>query len=86
MNSVILNQPAHEGRKEGKSMKRTKSVTMKPQSVTRYEIVCDEKEAFEPCGCMTSSKRQAVKDLKSVRRYCPEAYVAEVTYTRATVR
>ena len=67
-------------------MKRTKSVTMKPQSVTRYEIVCDEEGAFEPCGCMTSSKREAVKELKSVRRYCPEAYLAKVTYTRASVR
>ena len=86
MSSVTLTQPAHDGRKEGMIMKRTKSVTVKPHSVTRYEVVCDEREVFEPCGCMTSSKREAVKDLRSVRRYYPDAYVAEVTYTRATVR
>ncbi len=60
--------------------------SVKPQSVTRYEIVSDEEGAFEPCGCMTSSKGEAMKELRSVRRYCPDAYVAKVTYTRATVR
>lgn len=71
-------------------MRMTKPInrqaSVKPQSVTRYEIVSDEEGAFEPCGCMTSSKREAMKELKSVRRYCPDAYVATVTYTRATVR
>ncbi|HAP38615.1 MAG TPA: hypothetical protein DCQ94_02540 [Nitrospira sp.] len=86
MNPVTLNQAAHDGRKEAMIMKRTKSVTVKPHSVTRYELVCDEEEVFEPCGCMASSKREAVKELKSVRRYCPEAYVANVAYTRASVR
>ena len=63
-----------------------KRATAKSESVTRYEIVCDEGGAFEPCGCMASSKREAVKELKSVRRYCPEAYLATVTYARASVR
>jgi hypothetical protein len=67
-------------------MKRTKSLMMKPQSVTRYEVVCDGDGPFEPCGCMTSSKREAVKELKSVRRYYPDAYLATVTYARASVR
>ncbi len=67
-------------------MKRTKSVTVKPQSVTRYEVVSDEEGAFEPCGWMYECKREAMEELKSIRRYCPEAYLAKVTYTRAAVR
>lgn len=71
-------------------MRVTKTInrqaSVKPQSVTRYEIVSDEEGSFEPCGCMTSSKREAMKELKSVRRYCPDAYVATVTYTRTAVR
>ena len=86
MNPVTINQPACEGQKEGAIMKKAKSVAVRPQSVTRYEIVCDDGGAFEPCGCMTSSKREAMKELRSVRRYCPEAYLATVTYARASVR
>lgn len=63
-----------------------RQASAEPQSVTRYEIVSDEEGAFEPCGCMTSSKREAMKELRSVRRYSPDAYVAKVTYTRAAVR
>lgn len=56
---------------------------MKAKIVTRYEVVCDEPGAqFEPCGIMTSNKKDALKELRNTRKRYPEAYLAKVTYAR----
>jgi hypothetical protein len=55
------------------------------KSLTMYEVCHDPKgEApFKPLnGMMTESKREAQKDLKTLRDEYPEAYLARVTYTR----
>lgn len=56
---------------------------MKAQTLTRYEVVCDESNAaFEPCGIMTSNKKDALKALRITRERYPDAYLAKVTYIR----
>lgn len=56
---------------------------MKATITTRYEVVCDEPGGkFEPCGMMTSNKKDALKELRNTRKRYPEAYLAKVTYAR----
>ena len=56
-----------------------------------YEI-CDDSEVrpgmlrFEPCGSMNRSLKEALIELKEKRKRYPGAYIAKVTYERATVQ
>lgn len=54
-----------------------------------YEVCHDPKgEApFKPLGgIITSNKAEALRDLRQIRSRYPEAYLAQVTYTRCPER
>ncbi|HEX7765709.1 MAG TPA: hypothetical protein VF443_03280 [Nitrospira sp.] len=57
---------------------------MKPSTLTLYQVCNSENGGlFNPVGAtMTPSKREALVELREMRKRYPEVYLAQVVFTR----